>query len=136
MKNDKAGMAANKQDNKNEEDEDYYAPKDFERGSWLNPESDQYGRGRQHKALFTEVAALAHGTSALESIESAFITLAEDEPANYHEVMISPDVSKWKEACKQEYNTLLSYHTWTLVERQTLSEVGGLFMLKETTSGK
>ena len=46
MQNDKMGTVADEQDDKDEEDEDYYAPRDFERGPWLNPETDQCGHGR------------------------------------------------------------------------------------------
>ena len=31
--------------------------------------------------------------------------------------MNSPDADKWKDTCKEEYDTLMGYHTWTLVER-------------------
>ena len=46
MQNDKMGTVADEQDDKDEEDEDYYAPRDFERGPWLNPETDQCGHQR------------------------------------------------------------------------------------------
>jgi hypothetical protein len=77
------------------EDKDTYAPKDFERGPWLDPSNVSYGRGMQHKALFSEIAAFTNGTNALESIEQAFITLAEDEPSSYNKAMKSPESSMW-----------------------------------------
>ena len=67
--------------------------------------------------LYAEVVALAHGTSSLEETESAFVVLAEDEPDHYRDAMNSPEADKWKDACKEEYDTLMGYRTWTLVKR-------------------
>ena len=53
----------------------------------------------------------------LEETEVALVILAEDEPANHQETMKLPNASRWWKACKEEYQSLLSYHTWALVER-------------------
>ena len=106
-------------DEKIEEDdnEEDVTPKDFERGLWMDPGNTSYGRGKRHQALHAEVVALAHGTSSLEETESVFVVLTEDEPDHYRDTMNSPDTDKWKDACKEEYNNLMGYRTWTLVER-------------------
>ena len=57
----------------------------------------------------------AIGTADLETLESAFVVLVEDEPANYKDAMNSPNADKWKEACRQEYDLLMGYGTWDLV---------------------
>ena len=90
---------------------------DFEKGPWNNPNDASYGRGKRHQALFTEVAAFAHGYTNLEHTEHALVVLADDEPANYRESTRSPLAKKWREACEIEYETLMGYKTWTLVER-------------------
>ena len=60
---------------------------------------------------------MAHGLTDLEETEVALVVLAEDEPTNYREAMQSSDTLKWKKSCKEEYQTLLSYHTWNVVEK-------------------
>ena len=60
---------------------------------------------------------MAHGFANLEHIESAFVTLADDEPANYKEAMNSPNASKWQESMNEEFETLNKYQTWYLVDR-------------------
>ena len=70
-----------------EEEEGQGATKDFMKGPWTDPENMEYGRGRCHTALSKEMAALSNGTTNLEMTESAFITLAEDEPLNYRDTM-------------------------------------------------
>ena len=74
------------------------APKDFERGPWMGPMTT-YGRGKRHRATYTEVVALAHGVLELETSESALVVLAEDEPENYKQAMKSTEEAKWREAC-------------------------------------
>ena len=91
------------------------ALKDFITGPWIDPENIQYGRGKRHQALFALVKSLAIGTADLESLESAFVVLAEDEPANYKDAMNSPNADKWREACRQEYDLLMGYGTWDLI---------------------
>ena len=81
----------------------------------MDPKNVQYGHGKQHQALFALVKSLAIGTADLEALESAFVVLAEDEPANYKDAMNSPNADKWKEVCKQEYDLLMGYGTWDLV---------------------
>ena len=75
--------------------------------------------------IATELIALANGENNLESIKTALVTLAKDEPKNYREAMRSPNAGKWKSACDEEYNTLLGYHTWTLVERPPNTNIVG-----------
>ena len=93
-----------------------HAPKDFERGPWLDPTNTQYRRGKRIKALYAQIAALAEGTENLEQTEQAFMTLAEDEPSNYREAMRSADAEFWRAACEAKYANLTSYRTWMLVE--------------------
>ena len=101
------------------------APQDFEHGPWLDPADETYGRGRRHQAAAAELIALANGETNLEEVETALVTLAEDEPENCKEAMTSPDAEKWKAACTKEYNTLMGYHTWTLVERPPNTNIIG-----------
>ena len=128
-------------DDKIEEDdnEEDVAPKDFERGPWMHPRNTSYGRGKRHQVLYVEVVALAHRTSSLEETKSTFLVLAEDEPDHYRDTMNSPDADKWKDACKEEYDTLMGYRTWTLVERPAgINIVGSLrtFRMKRDNLGQ
>ena len=59
---------------------------------------------------------MADGRMTVEEVEAAYVLLAEDEPDTYQDTMLSENASKWREACKVEYDTLIGYHTWTLVE--------------------
>ena len=70
-----------------EEEEEKGATKDFMKGPWMDPENMEYRRGRHHTALSKEMAALANGTTDLETTEPAFITLAEDKPLKYRDEM-------------------------------------------------
>ena len=63
------------------------APEDFEHRPWLDPNDETYGRGQRRQAIATELIALANGENNLESIKTALVTLAEDEPENYREAM-------------------------------------------------
>ena len=101
------------------------APQDFEHGPWLDPADETYGRGRRRQAATTELIALANGETNLEQVETALVTLAEDEPENYKEAMASPDAEKWRSACTEEYDTLMGYHTWTLVEKPPNTNIIG-----------
>ena len=65
----------------------------------------------------SETVALAHGLTNLESIESAFVVLAEDEPSTYQDAMKSPNLEKWMEACCLEYEMIMGYGAWDLVKR-------------------
>jgi hypothetical protein len=69
------------------------------------------------QALRAEVAAMAFGLADLEVTESVFVTLADDEPSSIKEAMSSDNAEYRKPACYLEYDTLMGYHTWTLVER-------------------
>ena len=93
------------------------APQDFEHGPWLDPADETYGRGRRCQAAAAELIALVNGETNLEEVKTVLVTLAEDEPENYKEAMTSPDAEKWKSACAEEYNMLMGYYIWTLVER-------------------
>jgi hypothetical protein len=93
------------------------APKDFLKGPWVNPSNTQYGKGRRHAGLIAETAAVAHGKSELEDTETAYVVLAEDEPENYKEAMKSKDAAEWKKSCQDEFETLIGYRTWDLVEK-------------------
>ena len=68
---------------------------------------------------------MAHGLAELEHIESAYITLAEDEPANYKEAMDSPNTDKWKVSMNNEYDMLMGYHTWEFIERPPNTNIIG-----------
>jgi len=90
------------------------APKDFEKGPWMDPGNVEYGRGMR-RALLTEIAALARGTLDLETTESAFVVLAEDEPPSYKDAINSNERDMWRKACEDEIDLLGGYRTWTLV---------------------
>ena len=102
-----------------------YAPKDFERGIWLNPDNQAYGRGKRHHAIYAAVNAVAQGLADLEHTESAFVILEEDEPANFKEAMKSPNAEGWKVSMEKEYDNLMGYHTWELVERPPDANIVG-----------
>jgi hypothetical protein len=93
------------------------APKDFEKGPWLDPNNQSYGRWMHQKAMYVEMSALAHGHTNLEDVETALVVLADDEPANYRDAIRSPNAEKWKDSMDAEYETLMGYRTWNLVER-------------------
>ena len=59
--------------------------------------------------------SFANKTANLENIEAAFVTLTENEPSNYKEAMNSPDMNKWKDTCNHEYDLIMGYGTWDLV---------------------
>ena len=113
------------------------APKDFEKGPWLDPSNTSYGRGKRRAALMAEISNIANGFSELEQTKSAFIVLAEDELANYKATMNSPEAKKWQVACRNEYNILTGYNTWTLVDKPpNINLVGSrwTFRVNETIS--
>ena len=102
-----------------------HAPKDFEHGPWLDPNNDSYGRGRRHHALYAATDAIVNGMADLEQVETALITLEQDEPTNYREATRSIDAKKWQESMREEYDTLTGYHTWTLVPRPANTNIVG-----------
>jgi Reverse transcriptase (RNA-dependent DNA polymerase) len=53
------------------------------------------------------------------------VTLADDEPENYREAMKSANAGKWRQACEEEYNMLMGYHTWDLVEKPNDANIVG-----------
>ena len=88
--------------------------------------------------MYIEVVALAHGISELETTESAFMVLAEHELENYKQAMKSTEEAKWREACQQEYNNLIGYHTWMLVDRPPNTNIIGsrwMFRVKRDNLG-
>ena len=93
-----------------------YAPKDFERGVWLDLDNQAYGRGKRRHAIYAAFNAVAQGLADLEHTESAFVVLEEDKPANFKEAMRSPNAEEWKVSMGKEYDNLMGYHTWELVE--------------------
>ena len=60
-----------------------HAPLNFERGPWLDPANQVYGRGKRHQALLASISNIAHGLTDLEETKTALVVLAEDEPTNY-----------------------------------------------------
>ena len=120
------------------EENHVYAPKDFERGAWLDPSNITYGRGKRVKALYSELTALTEGTMALEHTEQIFVTLADDEPSNFKEAMNSPTADEWQKACQAEIENLSSYDTWRLVDRPTDTNIVGnrwVFRVKRDNLG-
>jgi Reverse transcriptase (RNA-dependent DNA polymerase) len=115
--------------------ESIYAPQDFERGEWLDPTNTSFGRGmRCTRALY----AFANGEYELGH-ELVYVTLADDEPSNFREAMSSTNADEWKAACKLEYDTLMGYGTWTLVERPPNTNIIGnrwVFRVKRDNLGK
>ena len=102
-----------------------HAPKEFAMGPWLDPNNNSHGCGKCHQAIYTAIDAIAQGKADLEQTESAFVVLADDEPANYRETINSPDSDKWKESMKKEYSTLMGYNTWELVEKPLNTNIIG-----------
>ena len=118
------------------EDEPEHAPRDFERGKWLDPANVSYGRGKRHfKALYSEISTIEGGIHN----EHAYVTLASDEPSNFREAMKSTSGDEWRKACQAEYDTLTGYGTWTLIDRpQNVNVVGNrwVFRIKRDNVGK
>ena len=108
-----------------DKEETPYTPQDFEKGPWLDPTNTSYGRGKHHQVIYAEAAKFAHGYTDLEHTEQALVTLAEDEPANYREAMDSPQAEQWKDSMQREYETLMGYYTWTLVDRPPNTNIVG-----------
>jgi hypothetical protein len=112
------------------------APKDFKKGPWLDPNNQSYGRGMRRRAMYVEMSALAHGHTNLEDAETAFVVLADDEPANYHDATRSPNTERWRDSMNVEYETLMGYRTGTSSRdppMSTSSEIDGYIGSKETT---
>ena len=87
-------------------------------------------RGRRcQAAAAAELIALVNGETNLEEVKTVLVTLAEDEPENYMEAMTSPDAEKWKSACAEEYNMLMGYYTWTLIERPPNTNLVGSYWM-------
>ena len=117
-----------------------YAPKDFERGVWLDPSNITYGKGQRSKVPRKEHSDMsAHTNLAHEITDHIFMTLIEDEPPNFRSAMKSPDCKKWMEACQKEYDTLMDFNTWTLVEKPPGINVVGnrwVFRIKRDNVGQ
>ena len=60
---------------------------------------------------------MAHGLINLKHTKPSFVVLADDKPSSYKEVMNIDNACRWTTACDVEYDSLMGYHTWTLVER-------------------
>ena len=101
------------------------APQEFEKGGWLDPSDTAYGKGKRRQALLSDAYTLTENISELQNHETAFVVLAEDEPANYKEAMKSEDAEHWKKACQAEYKTLMGYRTWDLVPRPPKTNIVG-----------
>jgi hypothetical protein len=107
------------------EDGEEYTPQDFERGEWLDPANITYGRGKRRlRALYSKISAFTHGEYNLGD-KHAYVTLADDEPFNFREAMKSTDANEWKSACQLEFDMLMDYGTWTLVERPPNTNIVG-----------
>jgi Reverse transcriptase (RNA-dependent DNA polymerase) len=81
---------------------------------------------------------MAFGLADLEITESAFVTLADDEPGSYKEAMSSVNAKYWEPSCHVEYDTLMGYHTWTLVKRPPNTNIVGnrwIFHIKRDNLG-
>ena len=100
-----------------EEHHEQHAPKDFKKGPWLDPENQLYGWGKHHQHIYAATNAIAHRLTDLEQLESAFVVLANDEPANYKEAINSINAEKWRASMEEEYKTLMGYCTWKLIEQ-------------------
>ena len=101
------------------------APKDFQQGRWIDPANETYGCGKRQRILRAEEKAVTCILSDLKEVESAFVTLAEDEPSNYNDAMRSINADEWRSACTAEYDVLMGYHTWKLVERPADTNIVG-----------
>ena len=101
------------------------APQEFEKGGWLDPSDTAYGKGKRHQALLSDAYTLTENTFESQTHETAFVVLAEDEPASYKEAMKSENAEHWKKACQAEYETLLGYRTWDLVPRPPKTNIVG-----------
>ena len=54
-----------------EEELTTHTPKDFERGSWLDPANQSYGRRKQLHASYAEFATVAHHLIDLDNVQSS-----------------------------------------------------------------
>ena len=67
-----------------------------------------------------------------------FILQMEDDPKTYKEAMASRDASFWKDAIQDEMDSILSNHTWELVDLPPASKPIGckwVFQKKYHTDG-
>ena len=62
-----------------------WAPQEFEKGEWLDPFDTTYGKGKCHQALFSDPHIISEDSLDAQTPETAFVILAEDEPANFKE---------------------------------------------------
>jgi hypothetical protein len=118
------------------------APNDFERGVWLDPTNETYGRGKRHSAHLgsnSEFLAYAQGNYTLGSYTGGFLVLSPDEPANLREAMGSRYAREWKEGMDKEYRSHIEEGTWKLVPRPKGKNVvrsRWTYRLKMDSSGK
>ena len=66
---------------------------------------------------------MAHDLPDIRYAESMFVVLAEDEPNSYKDAMNSPNATEWRPACEAEYDILMGYHTWKLIEKPPSSNI-------------
>ena len=53
------------------------------------------------------------------------MVLVDDKLANYWEAINSPDSERWKASMKKEYDMLMGYNTWELVEKPPNTNIIG-----------
>ena len=82
------------------------APQEFEKGEWLDPSDMTYGKGKRHQALLSDAYIILEESLNAQTPETAFVILAEDEPANFKEAMKSDSCAEWMKACQAEYELL------------------------------
>ena len=75
--------------------------------------------------LRSETAAMAHDLPDVGYAESTFVVLAKDEPNSYKDAMNSPNAAEWRPTCEAEYDVLMGYHTWKLIEKPTSGNIIG-----------
>ena len=84
-----------------------------------------YGKGKHHQALLSNAYILSKDSLDAQTPETAFVILAEDEPANFKEAMKSDNSAEWMKACQAEYETLIGYRTWDLVPKPLKTNIIG-----------
>ena len=68
---------------------------------------------------------MAHNLPDVGYAESVFVVLAEDEPNSYKDAMNSPNAAEWRPVCEAEYDVLMGYHTWKLIEKPPSGNIVG-----------
>ena len=107
-----------------EEHHKQHALKDFKKGPWLDPGNKSYGWGKHHQHIYATTHVITHELTNLEELESAFVTLADDKPANYKEVMNLINAEKWRASMEEEYETIMGYCMWKLIKQPLNVNIG------------